>query len=207
MKIREKQKIRGLRRRKVEFDKLIKSSLFLDLEYLNIHKYNYQKMYVFPWSNYSSNLKLPKGFRNQIAIGLIEIFNSWKKELDKMNKPYYLKIWLYYPRIINSQVVCAIGDRIEHYNNLFPIAENNSIFPIKHFQFAKHKIEKLEWKPFFDEETFYESLYHKELYSNIEEYNTDQKELDKIRNNHDRKFVYENDTCYCINKGIIWCNI
>lgn len=200
------KKIRGLKRKRKELDKLLISLLEFDPDFLKKYSYFYQKIHVTPWSNNSTFQKLPKGFRNQIAIGLIDIYNSWKEKLDKLNEPYYLKIWLYYPRIFNSQVVCAVGDKIEHYENLFPLTEENKVLPTNHVKNAEQKLNTLEWQSFLDQEIIFESFYSRDLYNNEIEYLEDQKEIIKIRNKHDKKVFYENDIAYFLTKGIIWIN-
>ena len=55
--------------------------------------------YVDPWgtriSLKNSVIPEPKAeLRLKIIEGLVEIYREWKLKLDKLNKPYYLKIWL-----------------------------------------------------------------------------------------------------------------
>jgi len=95
------------------------------------------------------------------------IYDSWKTELEKLNKPYYLKIWLYEPRISKSQVVCAIDDKIEYYDNIFEKAdfkENNS-------SFTKQLSSDFNWQPTVDEEPYWESelLWPIDQYERIED--------------------------------------
>ena len=42
-----------------------------------------------------------------------------KIDLDQLDQEYYLKIWLFEPRFSNSQVVCAIGNYLDFYQNTF----------------------------------------------------------------------------------------
>ena len=74
----------------------------MNIEHLNEHKYEYAKVYVDPWDNLTltnSQIPEPKGkAKKDILNGLEKIYDSWKNELEKINKPYYLKIWLYEPK-------------------------------------------------------------------------------------------------------------
>jgi len=152
--MREKQKIRGLRKREEEIDQWINNSLPLNPEHLKKYKYDNAKIYVYPWANLFCSEQPPSGYRNQITLGLIDIYMNWRTELEKLGEPYYLKIWLNYPRFMQSRVVAGIGERIQWYNNVFPPVEDDIAFPISSFTKAEEKISKLNWTPFLDEILF-----------------------------------------------------
>ena len=210
--LRTKQKLRGLRRRKSEIDKWIDNSLDIDLDHLTNRQVYYQKIYVYPWANLFCNKQPPTGYRNQIASGLLDIYFNWQTELEKLNQPYYLKIWLNYPRFMNSQVVAAIGDKIKHYNNIFSLADKSTSFPIDKFEMVTDNINKLTWTPFLDEELFFESEFDtiKENYANEDDYHNNQKIIKRVRENHDRKEVIKNgedtDILYFKTQGLVWIN-
>ncbi|PNW25629.1 hypothetical protein [Formosa algae] len=47
---------------------------------------------------------------------LYSTYSQWKIELDKLNIPFYLGVWIYNPRLPKSEIVCAIGkEKIEYY--------------------------------------------------------------------------------------------
>ena len=108
------QKIRGFNRRFRDID--IWRSENLDLRLDLIEKYNgdHIDIVVHPWCDISIiNSKIPEPKRvtkKLILNGLIDIYESWKVQLNNLGKPYYLKIWLFEPRFSKSQVVCAIAD-------------------------------------------------------------------------------------------------
>lgn len=54
--------------------------------------------------------------------GLWHIYQNWEKALRALDRPYYLKLWLFWPRFSQSQVVCGIGEGILFYQNSFPEA-------------------------------------------------------------------------------------
>ena len=126
------KKIRGLKRKVEGIQKWIEEYLELDIEELSKHKYHYSKVYVQPWDNLTltnSEIPEPKGkAKQEIINGLAKIYDSWKKELDKLNQPYYLKIWLNEPRLSKSQVVCALGE-LHYWRNdlLWPIEDYDKI--------------------------------------------------------------------------------
>ena len=210
--MREIKTIRGLRRRKSNVDKWIQSSLTFDLERLKDRQVYYQKIYVYPWSNLFCSQQPPTGYRNQITSGLIDIYLKWRLELEKLGQPYYLKIWLNDPRFMDSQVVAAIGDKIEYYSNLFQPADMKVKFPSDKFIEAKDKLGALTWTPFLDEDTYFESEFSsgKENYETIDDYNFDQRLIASVRKNHDRQFKVKTgdteDVCYCKTRGLVWCS-
>ncbi len=108
------KKIRGHKRRWHDIDQWVEYHKNLSLDYLKEYQRDYAKIRAHPWSGISltnSQTPEPKGLtKTKILNGLIEIYNSWKIELDELDEKYYLKIWLFEPRFSSSQVVCA-GER------------------------------------------------------------------------------------------------
>ncbi|QNK78208.1 hypothetical protein H7F37_03755 [Winogradskyella sp. PAMC22761] len=205
------KKIRGLKKKVAKIQNWVEEYLKLDIEQLSEYKYHYSKVYVQPWDNISltnSQIPEPKGkAKNEILNGLEKIYDSWKVELEKSEKPYYLKIWIYEPRISKSQVVCAIGDRIEYYENLFEkvnYKQNNS-------SFTNSLSSEFKWESKIDEVQYWKSelLWPSEQYENIEECYSDRKLLKKLENGNYRKELIDNpneekDIIYFLKKGKIW---
>jgi hypothetical protein len=205
------KKIRGLKKKVAKIQNWVEEYLKLDIEQLSEYKYHYSKVYVQPWDNISLNnsqIPEPKGkAKKEILNGLEKIYDSWKVELEKSEKPYYLKIWIYEPRISKSQVVCAIGDRIEYYENLFEKVDykkNNS-------SFTNSLSSEFKWESKIDEVQYWKSelLWPSEQYENIEECYSDRKLLKKLENGNYRKELIDNpneekDIIYFLKKGKIW---
>ena len=131
------KKIRGHKRIWKNIDIWVAQNKQLDIEYLKRSQREYVKVWLQPFGNISvlnSQFAPPKGkTRKKIVAGLLEIYNSWKQELDKLNEPYYLKIWFYNNDVSNSQVVCAIGDCLDFYETTFYNAKENKPFPLDDF--------------------------------------------------------------------------
>lgn len=131
------KKIRGHKRIWKAIDNWVENSKKLDIDYLKRNQREYVKVWIQPYGNISvlnSEFAPPKGkTRKKIIAGLLEIYNSWKQELDKLNEPYYLRIWFYDNDVSNSQVVCAIGDCLDFYEKTFFNPEENKPFPIDNF--------------------------------------------------------------------------
>ncbi|WAC01796.1 hypothetical protein N7U66_18205 [Lacinutrix neustonica] len=94
------KKIRGLKRKVANIPKWIEGYLEFHHEHLIEYKYNKAKVYVDPWDNLNftnSHIREPKGkAKREILKGLEKIYDSWKIELEKLNKPYYYYIFSYY---------------------------------------------------------------------------------------------------------------
>lgn len=148
------KKLRGLRRRQKNIDSWIKHSLQLDIDRLKVHQRDYCKIWVYPWSKLFIRKTPPKDYRNKILNGLLDIYDSWKTQLDALNQPYYLKIWLFEPRFINSQVVCSIGDCLDFYKNTFRKSNTNDSFPLQKFEAINDRLSNYTWAQRFDDDIY-----------------------------------------------------
>ncbi|WP_323757129.1 hypothetical protein [Roseivirga sp.] len=117
------KKLRGHHRIWKEIEAWKNENLQLDTESLQSSQRDHTKIWVSPYCDYTmlnSEYPQPKGkTRQKILNGLIDIYNEWKKQLDELGEPYYLKIWLNDPYFSQSQVVCAIGDFLHFYDRTF----------------------------------------------------------------------------------------
>ena len=180
------------------------------MNFLFENKYWYADLIVHPWCDISiikSEIPEPKSAtRNLIISALEEIYNNWKLQLDKLNEPYYLKIWLYEPRVSKSKVVCAIGERIEYYNNNF--VSVNVIR--KKSDFCNKLSSEFEWDSFEDSQIWSEEDLCSpiELYRNIEDYNESLRFLVKIKKANHKTLKIDtldgSDTLHVQPKGVIW---
>lgn len=50
---------------------------------------------------------------------MIEVYLEWHQKMMDENEEFYLKIWLYDPNFINSQIVVAYRDCLDFYNKTF----------------------------------------------------------------------------------------
>ena len=117
------KKIRGHKRRYNDIDHWVETHKNLNLDNLKEYQIDYAKIRVHPWSGISlTSSRKPEPTRqtkSKILSGLIAINDSWKNELNKLGENYYLKIWLFEPRFASSQVVCALGNYLDFYENTF----------------------------------------------------------------------------------------
>ena len=206
----KQRKIRGNRRLQKQIPKWVADAVGINMDFLSKNQYWYVDVFVHPWCDISiinSEIPEPKSVtRNLIILALERIYDNWKLQLDTLNEPYYLKIWLYEPRVSKSQVVCAIGERIEYYNNSF-----NRIDALhKKSDFCNKLSSEFEWKRFEDSQIWSEEnlLSPIELYKNIEDYNESIRLLLKIRKANYKTLEIDtldgSDILHYQPKGVIW---
>ena len=95
---------------------------------------------VDPWSRLSlidSIYPEPTGDCEYLLIkGVQNIYQSWKDSLEELQTPYYLQIWLRENYISRSQIVCAIDEIKDFYDEAFEaldIQPENGIRSSSHY--------------------------------------------------------------------------
>lgn len=113
-----KKKIRGWKKllRRIEIWK--NSNIMLDLNALENYKRDYLKITIDPWYRLVKR-NPPVWYQRYLVDALCDIYLNWENEIKKVRDEFYLKMWLFEKNIINSQIVIAIDDKINFYNNLF----------------------------------------------------------------------------------------
>lgn len=190
------RKIRGHKRIWKDIESWKNANLLLDIENLKSRERDYAKIYVHPFSSIPiTNSSIPEPKREtkkRILNGLFDIYESWKIQLEALSEPYYLKIWLYEPRISKSQVVCAIGSTIDFYNSTFQKPKTIKKIKSENYGSLKNRIDSYHWEYRLDEEF----LNNTEI-GELEDYETEKDYLEnkkwfesKLKKPH-RKIVFE----------------
>lgn len=152
----QKKKIRGHNRKLRQIELWRQNYLTLDIERLLERQSIYTKIYVHPWSSLNSGnsiIPVPYGkTRQHIVNALLDIHDSWRNQLGKLGQPFYLKIWLFEPRFLTSQVVCALGDRIDYYNDLFYKPDVTKQFHPEDYGKLQNRILQYNWHFGLDED-------------------------------------------------------
>jgi hypothetical protein len=213
--VRQK-KIRGHNRRHKQIDNWRLYNLSLDLtDYLlNERDRYYAKIRVHPWSGLSltnSVTPQPTGKTKQKMLnGLLDIYENWKTQLDKLGQPYYLKVWLFEPRFSQSQVVCAIGDNVGFYENTFFKPDTEKTIQLDSYGTIKTKLSKLNWDYRLDEEHYDNTeVGEPEIYASRQDYEDTVKWFDKLLKKPHRthKFtepIGETTESYSFKRGDLW---
>lgn len=208
------KKIRGHKRRWNDIDQWVETHKNLNLDYLKEYQRDYAKIRVHPWSGISltnSQTPEPKGqTKTKILNGLIEIYDSWKKELDKLDESYYLRIWLFEPRFSNSQVVCAIGDYLDFYENTFFKPDELRTLNPENFGQLNKEIDSFNWEYRLDEDHFDKNeIGTPEEFISQKEFEENKKWFNRIMKKNHRTTKYsepigEATESYSFKKGDVW---
>jgi len=173
------KKVRGHKRlqKQIEQWRLENTSIHLTDYLLNTRDRYYVKIRIYPWNGFVSHkvnsiVAEPTGKTRQLFLNaLLDIYSDWKSELEKLGQPYYLKIWLYEPRFSKSQVVCAIGENLDFYQNTFTVAGEDKVLNLDNYGAAKIKMENLNWEHHLDEEHFENNFIGEpDEYTSVKEY-------------------------------------
>ncbi len=208
------KKIRGHKRRWRHIDNWVETNKYLDIDYLKTNQRDYSKIWVHPWSGISmigSEIPEFRGkTRKKILKGLIEIYDSWKSALDKLNKPYYLKIWLYEPNFSRSQVVCAIGDLLDFYKITFHDPNDGKRLKSQQYGSLEKEIDQFNWHHRLEEHHFDNTEPgNPDMYDSLEDYEEDKKWFDKMLSKPHRTTQYnepigEATESYSFKIGDVW---
>lgn len=210
------KKIRGHNRLHKQIDNWRLDNLSLDLtDYLlNQRDRYYVKIRVHPWSGLSLTNSVtpePTGKTKQkILNGLLDIYENWKKQLDKLGQPYYLKVWLFEPRFSQSQVVCTIGNNVDFYENTFYKLDTNKIIQLDNYGSLKTKLSNLNWDYCLDEDHYDNTeVGNPEIYASRQDYEETKKRFDKLlkkphRTNKFKEPIGDITESYSFKRGYMW---
>jgi len=211
-----KEKIRGHKRRWKDIENWRLDNLGLNLtDYLlNERDYYYAKIRVHPWSGISlGNSEIPQPTRKtkqKMLSGLLDIYDDWKKQLDQLGQPYYLKIWIFEPRFKQSQVVCAVGERMDYYENLFYQPETSKTFIPAFYGELKNRLQNFTWECRLDEDHFDNgSVCSPEMYATRQDYEEDKIWFNRLlkkthRTEKLKEPIGETTELYSFKRGIVW---
>jgi hypothetical protein len=178
------------------------SDLKLDLDFLKQEKYyNYE---IEEW--YGEEFGINGELRKLIIQTLLKTCFEWKKELDKLNKEYYLAIWLYNPRMLKSEIVCAIDEKVNYYENESFLASNkNSEFDLNQYGVLSTELQKFTWDRKIDLDSVHEweINWPKEQYEIEKEYYKDQRFYEKLIKEKFHVVEKDNEKIYFHPKGDI----
>lgn len=175
---------------------------------LNIDFLKKEKYYNYEFEEwYGEEFGIKGELRKKIIETLLKTYFEWKNELDKLNKEYYLAIWLYNPRMLKSEIVCAIDEKITYYNNESFLSNNkNPEFDPKQIGELSAKLKQFTWVKKFDLNSVreWEINFPKEQYESEKEYNKDQKFYNKLIREKFHVVEKDNEKIYFHPKGDVW---
>ena len=143
------RKIRNYNRLYKQIEQWKLNNLHLNIDYLLDYQRDYVKFRVFPWNDLSmqiNNFPPPSHKMKQFIINsFLDIYDNWKIQLDELKEPYYLKIWFFEPNIWNTQVVCALREEINFYDNTFGIPEKSEKFIFEKYKNIDDRLKNYNW--------------------------------------------------------------
>ncbi len=145
--------------------------------------------------------------RKRIVQLLFEIHDKWKVELEKLNTPYYLAIWLCEPQIIRSEVVCALGERIEMYSdNWFDNSEKNPSIIKEAYGKSQDQFDRFQWerKNLYDIHEYIDYSRPKEKYKDQKQFYTNLRYYKRIKENATKIIDEKYGKTYYERVGDIW---
>jgi hypothetical protein len=207
------KKIRGYKRRLRQIENWRLNNLQLNLDYLKKNQRDYVKFRIYPWNPVAmsiNHIPFPRGeVKKRIIESFMDIYNSWKKQLEKIGEPYYLKIWLFEPDFWNTQVVCAIGDALHFYDQTFYKPDTAKNLRIENYGKIAGRLIDYTWDFHFSEYELFENEYiDKEQYKSEEEFLSSKRwfdnELKKPHRVVEIKYEGKSDRIYWIKTGTVW---
>lgn len=141
---------------------------------------------------------------------LLDIYEDWKRQLDKLGQPYYLKLWLFEPRFSQSQVVCAIGNSLEYYETTFFKPELDKTLRLENYGSLRTRLEKLNWEYRLDEDHYDNCVVGKPSeYASFQDFNDRKKWFNRLLKKPHRTYqlkepIGETTELYSFQRGDIW---
>jgi hypothetical protein len=122
----------------------------LDMNHLREFGYATYQLHIAPFSNLIRR-NPPGWYSRDYFESMCRVLASWKSALERGDDEHYLALWVFHPRFARSQVVAAIGQRIERYRTLFKPRSPEPQFP----QFLSEYRTSYAWKATWDYEPYW----------------------------------------------------
>ena len=197
-----KKKIRGWKRHKRRIEKWKQSAIDLNMDYVR----KYQKDYVKLWHPvYSLIPENPPAWFNRLLLeAMIDVYLNWHEKMKAENEEFYLKMWLYDPDFMRSQIVVSYKYCIDYYNNTFDKHPIVKPFPIHTYASLEDKLSLFQWELHIDADEYWDS----ELIEDIELGFKTVTEVEDIKSkSYQTKKIqlsYGDDTRYRVDTGDVW---
>lgn len=197
-----KKKIRGWRRRIKQIDQWKQRFIDLDMEEMFRSNRDYVKLWIDPFFRLTRR-NPPIWYSRLLLEAMIEVYQSWYEQMQRLNEPFYLKIWLYHPNFIHSQIVVAFRDCLHFYDNTFEKSNDKKAFPSQLYG-------KIAGLQDFKWELALESEYYRlaELQADVSMGLRTDKSIEVIKNKAYKHEIVKvstgEDTVYSVKLGDVW---
>ena len=197
-----KKKIRGWKRRIKQIEKWKQRHIDLDIEQLYRNHRHYVKLWIDPFYRFTRR-NPPIWYSRLIFADMVEIYQSWSQQMQRLNKPFYLKIWLYHPNFIHSQIVVAFRECFDYYDNTFDKSNEYKVFPLHRYK-SISGLQEFKWELAIDSVDYWFSDLQEDIGMGIR---TD-KDIEAIKNKAYKcetvKLGISEDTVYKVRVGDVW---
>jgi hypothetical protein len=192
------KKLRGMRRRARQFGPWqLLASASSPLEALAYRQYAIANLAATGWRSFLSRNDYrhpvpPPGIRRAMLAGLLSIYQHWHQVLQQGPESFYLRLWINEREFVRSEVVAAIGARIDWYEGLFetPLPGNPPL-PAELRQVPG--VQALHWQAYYNEAVF-----------SAEDLNTDSVLKKWVMRRPHRTVEQADDLLYVVRTGRYW---
>ncbi|MDR4315939.1 hypothetical protein FOC77_06920 [Niallia circulans] len=199
----KKKKIRGWKRHKRKIERWKQNAMNLDMDYLRNYQRQYEKLWINPFYKLERR-NPPNWYKSLLLDAMIEVYLEWHQKMKKEDEDFYLKLWLYDPHFINSQIVVAYRNCLDFYDETFKRRQENKGFPFDKFHSLRDKLEQFEWDLHIESDYYDEN----DLNEWLEEGALTEKEVSRIKGKvYDAVRIKDEDGSflqYSLDKGDVW---
>ncbi|RIX59228.1 hypothetical protein D3P08_03470 [Paenibacillus nanensis] len=204
MFINQKKKIRGWKRQIRKIDKWKRRVIDFDIEHFNQYHRDYAKLWIHPF--YAIPRRNPPAWYNRFLLeAMLDVHLNWNEKLTDTGEDYYLKLWIYDPHFIHSQVVAAYRNSLHFYDKAFDVGSQEKQFPFYKFDYLREKLERFDWCQHIDCDVFTEC----ELLDNVQRGWMSEKEIEAIKGKaYKVETIHlsdgDTDKTYSVQVGDVW---
>lgn len=198
-----KKKIRGWKRHKRKIERWKQSAIDLNMDYVRENQRDYAKLHIHPF--YSLVPRNPPTWFNRLLLdAMIDVHLHWHEKMTNEKEDFYLKMWLYEPDFIRSQIVTSYKECINFYSDTFDKHPASKPFPIHKYKSLEDKLSLFDWECHIDRDEYWES----ELKEDIELGFKTVAEVEDIKRKSYKaeklNLSYGDDTRYRVDTGDVW---
>jgi hypothetical protein len=199
----KKKKIRGWKRHKRKIESWKQNAINLNIDSIRKHHRDYVKLWIYPL--YSINrINPPVWYSRLLLAAMIDVYLNWYEKMIDEDNEFYLKIWLYEPNFIESQIVVAYKDCLNFYDKNFEKRTLCKKFPIQKYPFLAEKLAMFDWELCIEADVYWSY----DLEENVKLGFSSEQEVSEIISQSYRidKIEYDDETtyAYCVDVGDVW---
>lgn len=114
------------------------------MDYMERSQFDYGKLTIHPFYSFEP-IRLPHWYKTLLFEALVDVYLHWHKSMSSTGEGFYLKLWVFDPNFIRSQVVTAYRDKLDKYDNTFEAPVKDKPFPFNEYPSLKEKLEQFDW--------------------------------------------------------------